>query len=192
MLARITWKHHYRDILERANLSMLPEYLDGISDSIVRLAWPDVLVIETLKMWNGCVNRYSRAPAVTRAAEIILPIIYTAVIQASRSRIKTDPFLQTVSNRTVRRLRNRMDLGRKKGPQAGSPIVGSAALRPWRTTRESAETGPQAISLSTRFIFVRVGPATIHNGKPSREDLFPAALLNLADNPRSESEKITR
>lgn len=99
---------------------------------------------------------------------------------------------QTVSNRTVRRLRNRMDLGRRKGPQAGSPIAGSAALRPWRTTRESAETGPQAISLSTRFIFVRVGPATIHNGKPSREDLFPAALLNLADNLRSESEKITR
>lgn len=81
-----------------------------------------------------------------------------------------------------------MDLGRKEGPQAGSPIAGSAALRPWRTTRISAETGPQAISLGTRFSFVRAGPATIHNGKPSREDLFPAVLLNLTDNLRSESE----
>lgn len=42
-------------------------------------------------MLSGCVNRYSRASAVTRAAEIILPIIYTAVIQASRSRIQIDP-----------------------------------------------------------------------------------------------------
>lgn len=66
---------------------MPPEYLDRISDSIVRLVWPDVFVIETLKILSGCVHKYSSASAVTRAAEIILPIIYTAVIQASRSRI---------------------------------------------------------------------------------------------------------
>lgn len=93
-LTGVTWKPYYRDILERANLSMPPEYLGRILDSIVRLAWPDVLVIETLKMSSGCVNRYSSASAVTRAAEIILPIIYTAVIQASRSRIESDPFLR--------------------------------------------------------------------------------------------------
>ncbi|KAI7785390.1 hypothetical protein LA080_007226 [Diaporthe eres] len=57
-----------------------------------------------------------------------------------------------------------------------------AALRPWRTTTAFAETVPQAISLSTRFSFERVGPATITKEKrTSRADLSPAALLDLQD-----------